>query len=356
MSLLFKIKQKLPKIEVEQLHRLFAATIIYHASDMGVKEANASFKACYDFDAEFSAATYRLWSCSRYTMVNLKYFVMWLAKHPRTTLKKSIDVAAQYGVKKMDALMIRNHLVLTRISIVDESLISVSAMHDALALFNRLVPDLIKALQQQVGKNCQWLRRSTNMTVDDMVSDILGDVIPAYYSLVPTTRSEDHIRNHMYAAVSGRVKNYLNMHSSIKRKRSQAIKHRDGSVDYEYLECNEAHLNSSGDTGSVIQDVMAVDENSDRLAELTDREISIRSLIKRAPARCKTLYRLVFGKSAPRFEQYLESNKLSKPDMSTTDWILSVPFHKFVKAYSDFANVPEEGIHSSLAKLKCEVF
>lgn len=76
------------------------------------------------------------------------------------------------------------------------------------------MPDLLKALQQQVGKNCQWLRRSTNMTINDMVSDILGDVIPVYYRLVPTHKTEDHIRNHMYAAVSGRVKNYLNMHSS----------------------------------------------------------------------------------------------------------------------------------------------
>lgn len=121
-----------------ELHKLFSATVLCHTSDIGVKEANASFKECYDFDAEFSAASFRLWTCSRYTMINIKYFVLWLAQHPRTTFRKSIEIAASYGVSKMDAIMIRSHLDLTRVRYIDPELITVVAQKKALAFFDKL--------------------------------------------------------------------------------------------------------------------------------------------------------------------------------------------------------------------------
>lgn len=359
MSLLFKIKQKLPTLEVEALHRLFLATVQYHVSDISVKEAHASFSACYKFDTEFTAASYRIWTGSRYTMVNIKYFVLWLSQHPRTPFRKSMEVAKAYGVSRMDALMIRSHLDLSKVKSVDSSIISVAEMRKALSYFDTILPDLVLALQKQVGKNCQWLRRSTNMTINDMVSDILGDVIPVYYRLVPTTKKPDHILNHMYAAVSSRVKNYLNMHSSTKRKRSIAVYHSDGSVDYTYLESNETHMTAhrgQDDGGSLYEGVLAIDENEEQRSLDTERELSIRSLIRKAPSKCRSLYKLVFGKPVLDFDRYLETNRLAKREMTTTEWILSVPFHKFVRVYSEFANMPEEGIHNSLAQLKGEVF
>lgn len=359
MSLVTTIKNKLVNITNAKLHSIFACTVQYNCSGYKtIKQANAAFSSCYDFDGEFTASAYRMWSETKYTMVNLKFFVLWLKNNRScrtSTLFKTADV---YGVSKADALLIQELVDLQSIP-TPASDYSKEAMDKALSDMQPIMDLVIVALRKSVNKSCQWIMRSSNVTSHDIVSDILGEIVSIYYSILPTTMTEQHLKMYMYSAVSSRVNNYLNRASAGKRKRSIQIVHKDGSVDYEYIERNEAQMSSrmEDDDTCFLEDFLAEDVSDCRKLTEFEHMRTKQKLLRTAGTKGRnTLYRLLFGEHLPEFYQFLIKHRYTRSqNMTCCDWILSVPFHKFVTAYSEFANVSEKDISNGISRLKSEV-
>ena len=359
MSLVTKIKNKLVNITNAKLHSIFACTVLYNCSGYPtIKQANAAFANCYEFDGEFTASAYRMWSETKYTMVNLRFFVLWLKDNKKcrtTTLFKAADL---YGVSKADALLVQE-LVDVRLVPKTDGDYSRQAMDKALTDMQRVMDLVIVALRKSVNKSCQWIMRSSNVTSHDIVSDILGEIVSIYYSILPTTMSEQHIQMYMYSAVSSRVNNYLNRASAGKRKRSIQIVHKDGSVDYEYIERNETQLSSNMEDDDLcfLEDFLAEDVSDCRkLSEFEHLRTKQKLLRTSGSKNNNYLYRLLFGEHLPEFYQFLIKRRYTRSQhMTCCDWILSVPFHKFVTAYSEFANVSEKDISNGISRLKSEV-
>jgi hypothetical protein len=102
MSLLTSIRKKLPNVTVKQQHDLFLTTVKYHCGTYGssLKLIHKMIGDCYNFDDGLTPAAFRLWSRTKYVMVNLKFFTLWWAKRGRLSVSQIDDAAKRYGVKK----------------------------------------------------------------------------------------------------------------------------------------------------------------------------------------------------------------------------------------------------------------
>lgn len=364
MSLLTSIRKKLPNVTVKQQHDLFLTTVKYHCGTYGssLKLIHKMIGDCYNFDDGLTPAAFRLWSRTKYVMVNLKFFTLWWAKRGRLSVSQIDDAAKRYGVKKCDAYLINDLLSKDDIEKIDDSLTSIEAVNGYLETLKDITPQVAVAVKRTAAHKCRWICKSSSTTIDDIVADILGELVCVYYADLPNNKCREHVELRMFKSVGSRVANYLDKASAGKRKRSVQIKHKDGSVDYEYVERNETQMcssqmaNTDSDTPFSI-DALAEDQAG--VETLSDYEFqrSKEKVLRTTKPTSKKgiLYRLLFGEHNDSFYDYLRNSRITRSLKSCCEWIAGVPLSRFVSVFSTFAGVNEQSVVRSIAQLRAQV-
>lgn len=364
MSLLTAIRKKLPNVTVEQQHALFITTVKYHCGSYGdsLKLTHKMIEKCYAFDAELTPAAFRLWSRTKYVMVNLKFFTLWWANRNRLTLAQINEAAKRYGVKKCDAYIINDLMRRDDIEKVDDSLTSIDAVNGYLETLKEITPQIAVAVKRTATNKCRWICKSSSITVDDIVADLLGELVCVYYADLPNNKCREHVELRMFKAVGSRVANYQDRASAGKRKRSVQIRHKDGSVDYEYVERNETQMcsnqmaNTDSDTPFSI-DALAEDQAGVETLHDYEFQRSKEKVLRTTKASSKKgiLYRLLFGEHNDSFYDYLRNSRITRSLKSCCEWIAGVPLSRFVSVFSEFAGVKEQAVVRSIAQLRAQV-
>lgn len=285
-----------------------------------------------------------------YTNLNIKLFTLRLVKGRESFL----DLKDEFSIHRNDSICIKSLLENTPWfrSMLKKLASSINVDHDHLNVsgvnktFNSVYPPVYKYIKHLVYKKLRFVSKSTNTSLEDFHSSVIGKVVQSYHSMIPVHNTDEYIVNYLKQVAHNYIINLIKMHTTQKRGRLVSV----GS-GYSLLCVSQNQFTPIlNEDGEEISGIDGVDESNERL-ELT---FSVSEVLDKFKASTKK-YRFItilLGSEDNEFSHWLRNKKLCKPSEDNVDLQMNIPALQFNKYVADFLDVAYDKVERFLNQLK----
>ena len=335
---------------------------------LGVSDAYACQKALnnnVDFSKlEMSGQKFRLMlSDIAYIHLNLKFFMLNIIKHTNTG-RHLAEFGNQFDVHRNDIVLIKRILSARgllsdirkhkRVQEVTKDMITVEAFDRIFDMFTQIHPVISKHIRNKTYQKLRFISISSNVEFYDLNMELMCKAVQAYVKLVPTAKTESHIKAYICRALNNHTVNMINSYTSQKRKRMEkGAKDGYGGYSYEITMLSENQLLRAFGVEGLSYENMQSSENNQEEERLRDSDISYELILKRfgtSPKR-KTFIELISILENDGFTEYLQDRDLIAQTEDNVDYKEKISCDLYIKSVCDYLNVSTESAKNFMSKI-----
>ena len=313
------------------------------------------------FCQDQSAKVFRLsLQDQRYTNLDLKLFVLKVARLTNATQDEIFTIASELGINSNDAQMVvilyeENAWFKRLIKQAGRKVGRNSPLLDCKsidALFNKVYPPFLKYIKFITFKKLRFIVKSDNVGFEDFHGELSTKVLQAFYSMIPVQATEQHIINYLKQVAHNHCINIIKSRTSQKRGRLVNVgTDKNNETQFSLLCVSQNQINAGVDEDGNEVDVLNVANDSHSKFQL---QFSISQVLNSVKAD-KKKYRfvsLLLGQEDKEFTEWLRSEKLCRSNEDNVDCQARTSVQAFNTYVADFLNVSYRKVETFLGKLR----
>lgn len=305
-----------------------------------------------------SAKTLRLHIAgSKYLSLSMKLFVLRLGKLKSITLDDIKDLAAEYQIFVSDAKRIyrlwvsdrdfrRSVKVRSRLIDKDSPQWSEEQLDE---VFSLMYPKLQRHAKYLVQQKLRFVVRSTNMTYEDIINDLMTHVWARYFQVVPTVKEPQHLLNSLKKAITNEVNNLCDKYSTQKNGRLIDLgKDRNKQNTSMLLVVSENQIPININSDSTTLESLGMDDPYPRL----DMQLSVKKVVNsQKDNRKQRLLRILLGAVDKHFTRWLRRLSFARSHEDNDDVQLRLSPVDFNALLARYLKVPMDKMLSFLTSV-----
>lgn len=311
----------------------------------------------------YSAKTFRLkLHESRYLCLNLKLFLLRIARLKSVTISLVKELASELHIKVIDAkrmLQVWQQHPIFRKRMKAESR---SIPKDQLYLltekglnlfFSEVYADVYRYIRFLTYRKLRFIAKSSNVELTDLHNDLLSKVVQAFYALVPIEKTTAHVINYLKRVAHNHAMNIIKTETSLKRGRLVNVgTDKDNARVFSLLMVseNQMALPADGDTSSYDEIHGGTSNNLEKF----ELEFSVSEILSKLQQRSKKyrFLQILMGHEDTEFTAWLQVRKIATKSEDNVDVQMKLSAADFNKLLSEFLNVTESKVNSFISKLR----
>ena len=333
---------------------VFAESVLYLVGATGAFQFQRHIKPLCRLK---SAKVFRLHLRNNlYTNLTLKLYVRHLIIIGATE-ENAETLAKQYEIPTVDYKLIYTLLIenlwfrktLRAFCRAEKCSISDISQDTLTKTFNRIYPKIIGYIKHISWSKLRFMANSENMELHDFHSELSLKLVSAYYSIVPSKMSEQHMINYLKRIVHNHAINMIMSGTSQKNARLTSTEE-DANGNRKYLSLcvseNQMPVSQFGENSDI--------EGSDNSAERFELQFSISEMLDSVKASSKD-YRfltLLLGAEDKEFSTYLKNSKICKEYEDNVDVQHRVGAEKYTELISQFLRVSKHRVDNLFESVK----
>lgn len=343
----------------DDFYAVFAHSLSYITRGIGYSEFQNRLKPfCRDLD--FSAKDFRLWlHDTEYLSLALKLYVLRLAKVRRLDLDHAKDFAREYGLFNCDARRIYSFWKEQRrfrVRLAKEAKKYDADVHLNRALLSAALAEVMKPVMKKIKaftyRKLRFIAKSQNRELSDLHAELKIAVIEAFYKLMPSTMTVDHVVNYLKKTAHTRGLNIISANTSLKAGR--LVSDDEGrSGSFSLLVVSENQMKITAEEDPVRYEELA---GHDPIAQVDD-EHSVNSLmatVKPGGKKHRFLTILMGFDDAP-FTSWLQRNRYCSVRETNSDLQARECPIKFNVLLGRFLHVSHEQVTRFMGSLRARL-
>lgn len=324
-----------------EFNNIYKRTISYIVGQDAAFAHQAFLKQFCGKHLRHSAKNLRLRVLHSNHLFTIKMFTMKLSMLRSVSESDIITVASEFKVRMSDARRIHAILLddpkfkLGIRGIVKE--LPHQSTQLSMEYTSKLFSDIFKGvhvyIKSLVYRKLRFVAKSQNLGLEDLQGEVLLKVVQAYYKVVPTTMSDDHIANYLRRAAHNHIMNMISSATTQKRGRLvNAGLDRNKERTFSMIVLSENQLNVNSLDGEEINyDELGADQQHE--AERLDLKISVAQLLDQSRADRKKfkMLTILMGSYSKQFTLFLRQSKLCSISETNVEVQLRIPADTYIQ-------------------------
>lgn len=311
----------------------------------------------------YSAKAFRLkLHESRYLCLNLKLFLLRMARLKSVTLDVVKELATELSIKVIDAKRMlqvwKQHPIFRRRMKAEARAIprdqTYMLTEKGLNLFfSEIYGDVYKYIKFLAYKKLRFIAKSSNVELTDLHNDLLSKVVQAFYALVPIEKTQAHVINYLKRVAHNHAMNIIKTETSLKRGRLVNVGlDKDNARVFSLLMVseNQMALPEDGSDSSYDEIHGGTSNNLDKF----ELEFSVSEILNKLQVRSKKyrFLQILMGHEDAEFTAWLQVRKVAGKNEDNVDVQMKLSTADFNKLLSEFLNVAEAKVNSFISRLR----
>lgn len=299
-----------------------------------------------------------------YFLLNVKLFVLHLAKTRGATKADARAYAKEFGISKDDQKYLFK--LYEQVPWFGKELRKVTKtvewdhlnLTEIKADFDDVFPSVIKYVRSKVYKKLAFISRSTNTDFKDLVQDVMVKVLHSYYKLVPTNKTLLYITNYLKRSANNHIVNIIKAETTKKRGRLVNVGDNKNNEPQFNLLCvseNQARkvVDDDGNELSLTSDS---EDESNSFAKF-EVMFSIDELLKsvRVGSKKHRFLLIILGFEDREFTEFLRERKIAKPTEDNSDVQERTSVSEFNELIAEHLSVKVLKLTDYLNKVKTQL-
>lgn len=343
----------------DDFYTVFAHTLSYITRGIGYSEFQSRLKP-FCRDQEFSAKDFRLWLHeTEYLSLALRLFILRMAKVRRLEADHAKAFAREYGMFNCDARRIFSFWKEQRkfrVRLTKEAKQYQSDVHLNRALLAAALGEVMKPVMKKIKaftyRKLRFIAKSQNRELSDLHAELKIAVVEAFYKMMPSNMSHDHVVNYLKKTVHTRGLNIISANTSLKAGRLVSD---DGgeSGNFSLLVVSENQMKITAAEDPVRYEELA---GHDPISKVDD-EHSVDHIMRTVKAGTKKhrFLQILMGIDDAPFTSWLQRNKYCSARESNSDLQARECPIKFNILLGRFLHVTQEQVSRFLGKLRASL-
>lgn len=303
-------------VDSPQFQTIFCSTLMYLTGCCSAFQYQDLMRpVCVEHKSKFSAKEFRLGLVkSEYLSFRLKMFCLRLIKTASRTKATLEALRADYGIKKSDCKNIlaaldssprfRIRLRLNARPFDPTTHLNLKVVHRALT---EILPSIEPKFKSTVFKRLRFVCDSQNIEFTDFQSDLRLKVIQAFYKIMPTTMSYNHVVNYLKRVANNHAINLIYANTSKRAGRQVNLAKRGDAHDsFSLIVVSENQLKGTDSESTLNYESLHAVDPTDNM----ELRISISQLLHsyREGSSKHRLLSILMGFYDEKFTDWLRSN------------------------------------------------
>lgn len=190
----------------------------------------------------------------------------------------------------------------------------------------------------------RFIVRANNYDRADLEHDLNVKLVQSYYQLIPTSKSDDYIRNYLRRVVHNHAMNIIHANTSLKGGRTVNVNTKT-KPEYRLIVTSENQL-SNKDT-----DVYANISSKDKTSHL-ELSISIETLLAKYKSKQVRFLKILMGEFDLEFTKFLRARGMCANNEDNTDLILYLTSEETRAVLCEYFEVSDKSMLSFVNEVK----